>query len=113
MKTRIVNVRLAHYDVYCGRAGRGEKGTFGNPYLVSPSQPRGECIKLYREHFMFKLKEDPKFFDEVTKLIEFKRRKGELTLGCFCSGSDALTTDNKPYICHVQVIAEYIDARCP
>lgn len=112
--TRIVNVRLAHYDFYCGRAGRGEKGTFGNPYTINPGQTRGATIEKFREFFEFKLKEDTKFFDEVVKVIERKRRqKGELTLGCFCAGSEGLTVKNKPFTCHAQVIAEYIDKRCP
>lgn len=115
MKTRVVNIRLEPYDVYIGRAGRGEKGTHGNPYIVSPQQPLGTTVnKLYREHFHFKLKNDPKYFDEVVKLVERKKRQGgKLTLGCFCADSGGLTAGTPPYICHGQVIAEFIDERCP
>lgn len=32
--TKVVNMRREPFDVYIGRAGRGEAGTFGNPYRV-------------------------------------------------------------------------------
>ncbi|TAL42394.1 MAG: DUF4326 domain-containing protein [Salinibacterium sp.] len=116
MKTRVVNIRASKYDVYVGRAGKGQKGTHGNPYLVSPSQPRGSTVNtLYRNHFKFKVENDKAYRAEVEKLVELKRKQnGELTLGCFCAeGTAVLTAGSPPYVCHGQVIAEYIDERCP
>ena len=114
-RTKVVNVRHHPYDFYCGRAGRGEKGTFGNPYTITPSQPRAKCIELYRAHFNFKVKEDPEFVRALDKLVEYKRAHGgALVLGCFCAeGMLALTAMDTPFTCHAQVIAEYIDSREP
>jgi len=116
MKTKVVNLRNRPYDVYVGRAGRGEKGTHGNPYLVSPAQPLGTVVNtLYRAHFKFKVENDPKYKAEVDKMVALKQQQnGVLVLGCFCAdGLNFLTAGNPPYTCHGQVIAEYIDERCP
>ena len=113
--TRVVNIKLEPCNVYCGRAGHGERGTFGNPYIANPKYPRGATVnKLFRAHFEFKVREDKSFKAELDKLVELKRaQNGKLSLGCFCAGVDGLFAGNPPYICHVQVIAEYIDKRCP
>jgi hypothetical protein len=91
--TNVVNIRNSRYDVYIGRAGRGEDGYFGNPFRLRYNEPRGATIERYREYFYNRLKTDP----------EFKRRihllKGK-TLGCFC----------KPNACHGDVIKEYLDS---
>ena len=115
MKTRVVNIRLEPYDVYCGRAGRGEKGTHGNPYTPNPGQPLGTCVnKLFRKHFEFKAREDKLYAAELQLLIQRKRKQGgKLSLGCFCATSAGLFAGSPPYICHGQVIAEYIDEREP
>ena len=115
MKTPVVNISSEVADVYCGRAGHGEKGTFGNPYTAIHGQSRGATVnKLFRDHFNFKVREDKLFVAELDKLIERKRKQGgSLSLGCFCAGPDGLFAGNPPYTCHVQVIAEYIDERCP
>jgi hypothetical protein len=91
--TKAVNIRYSGYDVYIGRAGRGEDGYFGNPFRLKPSETRGATIERYRTYFHDRLKTDP----------EFKRRVHELkgrTLGCFC----------KPYPCHGDVMAEYLNS---
>ncbi len=115
--TRVVNIRMTDtWDFYCGRAGRGEKGTFGNPYTIHVGQPRGHTVnKLFRDHFEFRAKHDLGFVAELNKLIDWKKvHDGVLVLGCFCAETaEGLTVENKPYTCHAQVIAEYIDKRCP
>ena len=32
--TRVVNIRKEAYDVYIGRAGKGQDGYFGNPFRL-------------------------------------------------------------------------------
>lgn len=111
--TRVVNIRLDEFDVYCGRAGHGEKGTFGNPYTPNPGQTRNAVVNvMFREFFLFKLKHDEVFQAEVDKLCRLKKKQHGLTLGCFCAPKGGFTANDKPFICHVQVIAEYIDSHC-
>lgn len=92
MQTIVVNLRKESYDQYIGRAGRGEDGYFGNPFVLKPGGDRGSTISKYREYFYKRLKEDPEFKRRV-HLLKGKR------LGCFC----------KPYPCHGDVIAEYLN----
>jgi hypothetical protein len=90
--TRVVNLRREQYDVYIGRAGKGEDGYFGNPYLVTPFQSRELAIEKYKAYFYIRLRTDP----------EFKRRVLELkdkTLGCFCS----------PLACHGSIIVDFLE----
>ena len=90
--TKAVNIYTSDYDVYIGRAGKGRYGYFGNPFRLRASETRGETIERYRKYFYDRLETDP----------EFKRRVYELkdkVLGCFC----------KPYPCHGDVIAEYLN----
>jgi hypothetical protein len=93
MQTKAVNIRNENYDVYIGRAGRGQDGYFGNPFPLLPGQPRGASLDKYRAYFKDRLKTDPEFSRRINGL------KGK-TLGCFC----------KPYPCHGDIIAEYLDA---
>ena len=90
-KTRVVNLRQEDYDVYIGRAGRGQDGYFGNPFPLG-RQSRGATIERYRGYFLNRLRTDERFARRVREL------KGH-TLGCFC----------KPHPCHGDVIAEYLD----
>ncbi|GHV53437.1 hypothetical protein FACS1894181_17240 [Bacteroidia bacterium] len=90
--TKTVNIYASAFDVYIGRAGKGQDGYSGNPFRLRAGEDRGATIERYREYFHNRLETDP----------EFKRRVHELkgrTLGCFC----------KPYPCHGGVIAEYPD----
>lgn len=90
--TNVVNIRISDYDAYIGRAGKGQDGYFGNPFRLRANESRGATIEQYRKYFYDRLETDP----------EFKRRIHELkgkTLGCFC----------KPYACHGDVIAEYLN----
>lgn len=90
--TQVVNIRQSCYDVYIGRAGKGQNGYFGNPFVLQPGEDRGSTLKKYEEYFYNRLSNDS----------EFKRRIHELkgkTLGCFC----------KPHACHGDVIKKYLD----
>jgi hypothetical protein len=89
--TKLVNIYLRQpYDVYIGRAGKGEDGYFGNPIKLEGD--RKACLAAYRMYFFDRLALDP----------EFKRRVDELkgkTLGCFCY----------PNLCHGMTIIEYLE----
>ena len=93
MKTNVVNLKNEKYDVYIGRAGRGQDGYFGNPFTLSAGQSRGASLDKYRSYFYERLKNDQEFRNSVNGL------KGK-TLGCFC----------KPHSCHGDIIAEYLNS---
>lgn len=100
MKTIVVNIRREDYDVYIGRAGKGQSGYFGNPFRVG--YPCGRCGRIHREgsetiecfrgYFNERIRQDPKFRRSVLALAG-KR------LGCFC----------KPWPCHGDVYVEWIE----
>jgi len=90
-KTTVVNVHhKVPYDVYIGRAGKGESGEFGNPH-TGPN--REANVKLFKKYFHERLKSDKTFARRVLKL------RGKV-LACFCS----------PKPCHGDVIAEYLNS---
>lgn len=111
--TKVVNIRSgADYDVYCGRAGHGHDGTFGNPVVVGQTCP--ECQETHRQgsgtlvcyerHLTKRLVADLKFADQVRKL------RGK-TLACFCVARPWNTLDNvkEGNVCHAQVLAYYAE----
>ena len=92
MSTKVVNIMYEEYEEYIGRAGRGKDGYFGNPFMLQVGEKKGASIEKYRVFFYDKLKADPEFKKRIHGL------KGKI-LGCFC----------KPYPCHGDVIAEYLE----
>ena len=90
--TKVVNLRQEKYDIYIGRAGRGQEGYFGNPIRLNIGESRGATIEKYRVYFHNRLKNDVEFKTRIHAL------KGKV-LGCFC----------KPSACHGDVIKEYLD----
>lgn len=90
MVTRVVNLRRERYDVYIGRAGKGQDGYFGNPFTLQKHGP--EALTLFLRYFLERLDREQEFFDRVSAL------QGK-TLGCFC----------KPGPCHGDVIAQWLD----
>lgn len=93
-ETKVVNLRNERYDVYIGRAGRGEDGYFGNPIRLQSEAQRGSTLERYKEYFYNRLKTDPQFRERIHGL------QGK-TLGCFC----------KPNPCHGDIIKEYLDTK--
>lgn len=99
--TRVVNLRTEPlWDVYIGRAGRGQSGYFGNP--IRAGQRCSVCgnehaigattLRCFERYFYARLESDPEF-----KLcVEQLRGK---TLACFC----------KPRACHGDIIVEYLE----
>lgn len=91
--TTVVNIkRTQQYDQYIGRAGRGQDGYFGNPFVLQPGQPRGSTLDSYKTYFYEKLATNPIF---KARILALKDK----TLGCFC----------KPHTCHGDIIAEYLN----
>lgn len=104
MRTQVVNVRQESADVYIGRGtqGRipsnpGERGYFGNPFVLRDSSDKAERVRVleeYRAWFLDRVAQDSVFREAVLKL------KGK-RIGCFC----------KPRECHGDVIAEWLEAQ--
>ena len=102
-KTKVVNLS-EEYDVYIGRAGRGNKGYFGSPIIMGKACP--ECgdihraniqtIPCYTVYALRRMKSDPVFNSKVKDL------KGK-TLGCFC----------KPKACHGDVLVNLAEQGSP
>lgn len=95
MATTVVNIKTgAQFDEYIGRAGHGYSGYFGNPFRITPGQPRGSTLDKFRTYFYDRLSTDSEFKARVLQL------KGK-RLGCFC----------KPYPCHGDIIAKYLNTQ--
>lgn len=90
--TRVVNLRREAYDVYIGKAGKGQAGTFGNPFWVNDEARRDEVIAKFKTYFLERIAGDPEFRGQVLAL------KGK-RLGCFCV----------PKRCHGQVIVDFLE----
>ena len=92
MHTVVVNIKKEHFDVYIGRAGRGEDGYLSNPFRIGQGTSREDAVKRFHGYFA----------DRIERDSEFKRRvlalKGK-KLGCFC----------KPKACHGDVIADWLN----
>lgn len=91
---KVVNLYREPYEVYIGRAGKGQDGYFGNPHrvghcaLCGKSHTRTETIQAFRLYF----------WQRVATDAEYKRRVQALSgrLGCFCGAE-----------CHGNVYVEY------
>lgn len=97
--TKVVNIYKEKYDIYIGRAGKGQTGYFGNPHPVgfckicNCTHARAEAIAEYKKDFYKRIESDAEF---KQKILELKDK----TLGCFCKPSNA---------CHGDIIAEYLN----
>lgn len=89
--TTVVNLRSEPFDVYIGRAGKGQDGYFGNPYDVR--KYGADALPKFIGYFLGRVEADAEFRRRVVAL-HGKR------LGCFC----------KPRDCHGDVIAEWVNA---
>ena len=108
--TKVVNLRRDPYDVYIGRAKRDDRGRpmkhsgyFGNPFPINARRTREQSIAAYKPYFARRLAQDPIFRQRLEAL------RGKV-LGCFCAPPGGVTCADKPYVCHGQVIVEYLDA---
>lgn len=89
MTTRVVNLKKEKYDVYIGRAGKGQSGKYGNPFITGKDGNRKEVIAKHR-NWVYK---QPELIKDIKKELKGKR------LGCFC----------KPKSCHGDVYVEICD----
>ncbi len=87
--TQVVNIKNT---VYIGRAGYGESGYFGNPFVISKDINREKVLELYRAYFYERLKSEYNF------KIRIEALRGKILM-CFC----------KPLLCHGDIIVEYLD----
>lgn len=95
VRTTVVNIRDRQPgDVFIGRAGKGEAGTFGNPFRLRAEETRGATIERFRDWFLKRVDEDVDFRRSVLGL-QGKR------LVCFCAPRD----------CHGDVIAAWLNNR--
>lgn len=91
-KTTVVNIHHDEpYDIYIGRAGRGQDGYFGSPCVGGS---RSTNIRAFKAYFEARLKRDPEYKARVLAL------RGK-RLGCHCA----------PMICHGDIIAAWVDAQ--
>lgn len=90
--TQAVNIRNRDvFDVYCGHAGHGYDGYFGNQH-TKPGVSRELACSRYAESFYKRLREDAEF---AAKVLALKGKR----LGCFCI----------PKQCHVMTIVSYLE----
>lgn len=111
---RAVNIRLHPYDVYIGRAGKGQKGTFGNPVAIGKECPvcnkkhmdAGSTLPCYKTYLDRRIKSDQLFDEELWALVhKANENYGSLDLGCFC------VDKNYQGPCHGNVLAEELTKR--
>lgn len=93
METKWANIFKDKYDVYMGRAGKGESGFWGNPFPLKKGEVVGSTLEKFQEYFVNRMLNDEEFRNKTLSL------KGK-TLGCFCKTQDT---------CHVGIIIKYID----
>ncbi len=99
--TKVVNIHKEKFDVYIGRAGKGNSGYYGNPIKIDKDNKcflcgnihssAGSTLDCYKVYFMHRIDTDEIFKKRILGLKD-------KTLGCFCG-------DN----CHGNVIKEYLD----
>lgn len=100
MRTRAVNVYKEKYDVYMGRAGKGQDGYFGNDHYVGycrkcqKNHTQEEAVEAFRADFRVRIAVDDAYRAKIWQC------QGK-ALGCFC----------KPRACHVDVIVEYLEGK--
>lgn len=100
-KTTVVNLRLAPYDIYIGRAGKGQSGYFGNPFPIINARRDdpahlSDVLDRFTRYFIDRVDKDPEFRARVLAL------RGK-RLGCFCVDRDGNGS------CHGKIIARWID----
>lgn len=92
-KTKWANIYKDKYDVYMGRAGKGQEGYWGNPFILKKGEDPGDTLKKFEEYFVNRMLNDNEFKEKTLSL------QGK-TLGCFCRNQG---------VCHVGIIIKYID----
>lgn len=99
--TTVVNIYHKPCEIYVGRAGKGEKGTFGNPFTLR--EHGKDALLLFKFYFRGRLMLDPEFTMAVAELRGKK-------LGCFCRPRKGFQGQ---LLCHAQIIAGWLDGVPP
>ena len=92
METLVVNINKEPFDVYIGRAGRGEDGYFGNPFSMRNRTSRKDAVQKFQKYFIERIEKESEF---TLRVLALKGKR----LGCFC----------KPKACHGDVIADWLN----
>ncbi len=101
VKSRPLGHQSTNESLYIGRGpnGRhllntaiGQPGWLGNPFPI-PKFRRKECIRLFREVFEARLRDEPEFRAAVLAL------RGLEEVRCYCA----------PLACHGDVICEFLE----
>ena len=75
--------------VYIGRKGKGQEGTFGNPFALAKGDARGSSLEKFEAYARHRMSIDPKYKAAVKGLQD-------KTLVCFCA----------PLSCHGDILAK-------
>lgn len=105
-KINIANINNKEkYDVYCGRAKKGQISPLGNPYTIDynshidPEEQRDIVCDKYDRYIKKSMAEyNMKIEGAISNIVAFIEDKGEITLGCFCA----------PKRCHCESIREVV-----
>lgn len=93
-ETKVVNFYKEPFDVYIGRAGKGQSGLYGNPFALKDGS-REDAIDKFREYFYHRISVDAEYHKAVLQL------RGKI-LGC--------PGGCKPNLaCHGDIYAEYLN----
>ena len=95
--------RLGRY-VYIGRPGHGEQSIWFNDWSHLP--------KSQAKYHVASLREALTKFDEYIVMSDLFDRIGELDgkiLGCFCASINGILGPARPWCCHGQILAYYVE----
>jgi RNA binding exosome subunit len=61
MQTVVVKINKEPFDIYIGRAGRGEEGYFGNPFRMRNGISREDAVQKFQKYFTERIEKDSEF----------------------------------------------------
>jgi hypothetical protein len=93
----VVNLKFDPYDVYVGRAGKQQDGTFGNPFNAGTRETN--CANFER-YFLQRMGIDRHYRTAVLALRAKAKPGQPLRLGCFCAPVTP---------CHAETIARWLE----
>lgn len=106
----VVNKRFHISTPHSFYVGRPSK--LANPYThLNSSLPqvikvatRKEAVEKFAEYFYAN-----DFTTELEPLRQHYKQYGQLFLVCWCAKKQGLTTKDKPYTCHAQILSEELE----
>jgi len=103
-ETKVVHCMIDEYDVYVGR-GYGKKGKWGNPF----SHKEGTMAKYKVDTVEEAVEKYKEYILNNSELLGSLKDLKNKTLACWCAPKDGLTTDDRPFVCHGQVLLELLE----